>query len=221
MNKAYDSKSAGHNGFTLIEVLLAMLITSILILGVNTMYRQAYMIWSSAENLRPVYHTCRLITETLRQELSCLYFPPAGQDDGPRFELICQPNEKTEFAFYTLTPAWRADLESSRIARILYRFTRNPDTQETVLERFEQPCAGETPIGKETPDLVLKGMADLAVWVVDPNSEPGPDAWRQSYSSKDVPPKAVRVLMKWQATDKAPEVTFECCSFIPCDSPAL
>ena len=81
-------------GFTLMEILLAMLITSILILGVNAAYRQAYLLWSNVEDSRPAYHAARLITETLRRELSCLYFPEVAEqeDSGPPFSLICSPN---------------------------------------------------------------------------------------------------------------------------------
>jgi len=198
------------------EILLAMLITSILLLGVNTAYRQAHLIWSSAENRRPIYHTARLVTETLRQELSCLYFPPGTEDENRPFELLYLPNEKTELTFYTLTPCWRGSLESSRIAKVRYTFTRDPDAEESLLERFEQLYGGEKVIGKESSDLVIGGLSDFRVWVADPNSGPSGDLWMESYNSKDTPPKAMKVLLKWPATDKVPEINFQCCTLIPC-----
>lgn len=198
------------------EILLAMLITSILLLGVNTAYRQAHLIWSSAENKRPIYHAARLVTETLRQELSCLYFPPGTEDENRPFELLYLPNEKTELTFYTLTPCWRGSLESSRIARVRYTFTRDPDAEGAPLERFEQLYGGEKVIGKESSDLVIGGLSDFRVWVADPNSGPSGDSWKESYNSKDTPPKALKVLLKWPATDKVPEINFQCCTLIPC-----
>jgi prepilin-type N-terminal cleavage/methylation domain-containing protein len=223
MNSFDDNKLGQCKGFTLMEILLAMLITSILILGVNTAYRQAHLTWSSAENKRPIYHTARLVTETLRQELSCLYFPPTTEDedaDSP-FTLLYLPNEKTEFTFYTLTPSWKGSLESSRVARVRYKFSRDPDTEETLLERFEQPCGGEKIIGKKSSDLVVKGLSDFRVWVIDPNSGPYDDSWKESYNSEDTPPKALKVSLKWAATDKAPGINFRCCTLIPCDSAAF
>ena|GEM_PF-2431307 len=205
-------------GFTLIEILLAMLITSILVLGVNTAYRQAHLIWSKAENLRPVYHTARLVTDTLRQELSSIYFPPADSNEQPRFALRSLPNKGTEFFFYTLTPAWAGDIESSRVARIRYQFGMDPDTQETSLVRFEQHCSGEKPIAKETSQLVARGLSDLAAWVARPGDGSEANPWKRSYKSKDKPPRAMKVVMKWPATDKWPATSFEFCTLIPCES---
>lgn len=216
MNGIGDNNLRRCKGFTLMEILLAMLITSILLLGVNTAYRQAHLIWSSAENKRPIYHNARLVTETLRQELSCLYFPPGNEDENRPFELLYLPNEKTELTFYTLTPCWKGSLESSRIARVRYKFTRDSDAEGALLERFEQPCGGEKVIGKESSDLVIAGLSDFRVWIADPNSSPSGDLWKESYNSRDTPPKALKVLLKWPATDKVPEIDFQCYTLIPC-----
>lgn len=221
MNKVKDNKLAGYKGFTLIEILLAMLITSILILGVNTAYRQAHLIWSNTENRRPIYHTARLITETLREELSCLYFPPTTEENDSPFKLSSLPHETIELTFHTLTPSWKGSLKSSRVAKICYRFTKNADTEETILQRFEQPCAGEKIVAKGSSDVVVKGLSDFRVWVIDPNSGSYGDLWKQSYNSKDTPPKALKVSLKWAATIKVPEINFQSCILIPCNSPAL
>lgn len=209
---------AGRRGFTLIEILLAMLITSIIILGINSAYRQAHLVWSNAENQQPVYHDVRVITETLRQELSCLYMPPKVGNRPMPFALTYSPNEQTELTFCTLTPSWKSDPGSSRAAKVRYRFRKDPDTEETSLERFEQPFGGEKAVGKESADLIVKGLSAFTVFVLDPNSDSGAEAWKQSYGSKEVPPKAVRVLLKWAPNDTTPEATFMFCTMIPCDS---
>lgn len=218
MNSVNYNKPAGSKGFTLIEILLAMLITSTLILGVSVAYRQAHLLWSSAENRRPIYHTGRLITETLRQELSCLYFPPSTEDENYPFELSYLPNETTEFTFYTLTPSWRGSLESSRAAKVRYRFAKDRDTEETLLERFEQPCGGEKIIGPESSDVVARGLSEFRVWVVDPNSRPDRPSWQESYHSRNTPPKALKISLKWAAGEQVPAVDFETCISIPCQA---
>jgi len=221
MKNIDDSRMVSPKGFTLIEILLAMLITSILILGVNAAYHQAHLIWSSAENRRPFYHTARLITETFRQELSCLYIPPLTEEEDFAFELLYLPNDKTELAFYTLTPSWKGSLESSRAAKVRYRFARDPYSGETLLERFEQPCGGEKIIGSESSDVVAEGLSEFRVWIADPNSSPSEDLWKDSYNSKDTPPKALKVLLKRPATNKLPEIDFQCCTLIPCQGPLV
>jgi len=219
MSNIGDIRTAHFKGFTLIEILLAMLITSILVLGVNAAYHQAHLIWSSAENKRPFYQTARIITETFRQELSCLYIPPLTEGEDFAFELSYLPNDKTELAFYTLAPSWKGSLESSRVAKVCYLFAREQGTEKTLLERFEQPCGGEKIIGRESSDVVAEGLSEFRVWIVDPNSSPSEDLWKDSYNSKDTPPKALKVLLKWPETNKEPEIDFQSCILISCQGP--
>lgn len=205
-------------GFTLVEILLAMLITSILILGVNAAYRQAYLLWSNVEADRPAYHAARLITDTLRQELSCLYFPKIAdqEDSGPPFSLISLPDSKTELTFFTLTPAWKGSVESSRIAKVSYRFSRNLDRTESLLERFESPYSGEEIIGKAGYDLVARGLSDVKILVAASDSKPGANSWQQSYDSKKAPPKALKITLEWAKTKETDLIEFEAAFRIIC-----
>ena len=213
MNSIEHKRQTGCKGFTLIEILLAMLITSILILGVNSAYRHAHSIWSSAENSRPMYHTARLITETLHDELAGLYLPQTNEDANDLFSLFYLPNERTELSFYTMSPSWKGSLESSRPAKVRYRFTR--DMEETLLERFEQPCAGEKIIGGESSDTVTEELSNFKIWIVDPNSNARAISWQESFSSKDTPPKALKILLSWQQDGQKSALDFETIIFIP------
>lgn len=216
MSKTKTNKLARCGGFTLIEILLAMLISSILILGVNAGYRQAHLLWSNVENRRPIYHTARLITETLREELSCLYFPPTKEEQDSPFKLSASPNGTTKLTFYTLTPSWKGSSQASRIAKVRYSFTRDPDAEETLLQRFEQPCAGEKIIGKESSEIIVKGLSDFRVWAAVANSDSPGDLWKLSYDSKNTPPKALKVSLKWAASPNLPEMGFQTIILIPC-----
>lgn len=198
-----------------------MLITSILILGVNTAYRRAHSIWSSAENSRPIYHTTRLITETLRHELSGLYLPPTTEDANDSFILSYLPNERTELSFYTMSPSWKGSLESSRIAKVCYRFTRDTEAEKTTLERFEQPCAGENIIGSESSDIIAEGLSNFKIWIADPNPIAQDISWQESFNSTDTPPKAVKVLLIRQADGQIPALDFETIILIPSQAALL
>ena len=220
MNHPKADKPTERKGFTLIELLLVMLITSTLVLGINAAYRQAHLMWSSIESRRPIYHTARLVTETLREELSCLYFPPTTEEQkNTSFKLLTLPNETTELAFYTLTASWKGSLGSSRIAKVRYSFTRDTDTEETVLERFEQPCAGEKTIGAESSDVIVRGLSDFRLWAAETASGSSGELWRQSYSSNDTVPKALKVSLRWAATKDVPVIDFETSIAIPCQMP--
>lgn len=219
MNRIKNKIHSGAGGFTLIEILLAMVITSILILGINASYRQAHRVWSRVESLRPVYQSARLTTEILRQELSCLYFPPATEDGEDMFKLVHLPNEGTELTFYTLGPSWKGSPESSISAKVRYRFGSDPDTEETSLVRYEQPCAGEKVIGPESSEIIVRDLSDFRIWVFDPNSSEEQPSWQESFTSKDTPPKALKFSLKWAETAETPEIDFQYSVLIPCESP--
>ncbi|HUW18940.1 MAG TPA: prepilin-type N-terminal cleavage/methylation domain-containing protein [Sedimentisphaerales bacterium] len=214
MNRSQADKVVRSRGFTLIEILLVMLISSIFVLGINATYRQVHSVWSNVEDRRIIYHNARIVTKTLRQELSCLYLPaaPDGNDDAETDKAF-QPVsvEPTELTFYTLAPSWKASLVSSRMAKVRYSFTKDEYTNESVLQRFEQPCAGEKPIGKESSDVILKGLSDFSVSAVGNGSNGGDE-------KKNAPPKALKVSLKWPATKVVPEINFQTTILIPCQA---
>lgn len=209
-------------GFTLVEILLAMVIGAILVLGINATYTQAHRLFSSAEDKRPLYHAARLITETLRAELACAYLPPdVNELEDNLFELAFLPNQGVELTFYTLTPSWKGGLESSRPAKVRYNIDRDPGTGLSVLERFEQPCASEVIIGAETSDIITDNLVDFRVWVVDPNSGSRDITWQESFSSRDSLPKACRISMTFTTDDNKTQEEFRADLFLPTEAALL
>ena len=202
-------------GFTLIEILLAMLIASILILGLHFSYQQAHRIWLSAESRRPVYHNARVIIETLRQELSCLYFPQTqGGDANTPFVLSALPDGTAELTFYTLNPSWTGGIKSSRMARVRYGITRDQDSGEITVERFEQPFSGEKATGKEHSDVLIKGLADFKIWAAEPEFT----EWKESYDAKDRPPLAIKIAVKTKAIADIGEIDFQTSILVSCQT---
>ena len=212
-------------GFTLIEILLAMLIASILILGLHFAYQQAHRIWLNAESRRPVYHNARVIIETLRQELSCLYFPQIEDEDANTpFVLSALPDGTAELAFYTLNPSWTGGIKSpavpaarrgrSRMARVRYGITRDQDSGEITVERFEQPFSGEKAIGKEYSDVLFKGLTDFKIWAAEPDFT----EWKESYDAKDRPGRAIKIAVKTKTAKDIPEIDFQASILVPCQT---
>jgi len=204
-----------YKAFTLIELLLAMLISSILVLGINATYRQAHMIWSNVENYRPIYNDIRIITETLRQELTGLYIPPppeANDVDNPETGFQPITVEQTKLTFHTLTPAWRSSLTSARIARVRYEFTTDNATGESALTRFEQPYAAEKPIGKETFNVIATGLSDFNISVAGEDEN-------NTDQNENTPPRVLNFSLKWPAKDNFPEQAFLATFLIPARKP--
>jgi prepilin-type N-terminal cleavage/methylation domain-containing protein len=210
------------DGFTLIELLIVMLISSILLLGMTSAYRQAYKIWSHIESRRPFYQNSRIIISTLRQELSCLYFPPAEDANdaaGESEKLEPLLVEENSLSFCTLRPLWKGSLHTSRIARVRYSLMNDPMTDEAVLMRYEQPLAGEKLMGKESSDVVAKGIAEFSVSVVqDEQQESGEDEEDENDGGGDTPPKAIEISLKWAAVEDSPDTTFQTTILIPCQA---
>ena len=220
MQNSNTNNPPPHRGFTLVEILLVMLITSVLVLGINAAYQQAHLLWSNIEAQRPVYDNARLITETLRQEISGLYLPQTSETEKDNlFELSTLPDGTVNLTFYTLTPSWKESLFSSRIAKIRYNFARDNSTGENLLERAEQFCAGEKMIGQESSNVILKGLSDFKIWCAVPDSGSSSDLWKQSYSSERTPPKAIKILLKWPATKGSSETSFETSILVSCQTP--
>jgi len=211
---------AREEGFTLLELLLVMTITSILILGMNAAYRQAYHLWVQVEGQRDVYTRARLLSDTLRTELAGLYLPPLeavpeSQGIEYSFQLLPKSNHAVELAFFTLTPAWHGSVESSRSARVRYRFTSDAGTGRGLLERFEQLCAGGKILGSETRATVAADLADLQLWIADPND--ARESLKTTYESSQYPPKALKVVIAWLGSHEVPANSFEMLIQIPCD----
>jgi hypothetical protein len=200
-----------------VELLLVLAISSVIVLGINAVYRQAHLIWASVEDPRPIYHDARAIIETLRHELSCLYFPPAPDandaEDGAAFEPISVGDNG--FAFYTLAPSWKTGLSASRMARVRYSLATDPVTDENILQRFERLCAGEKPIGKESLDIVARGLSEFSISVVQGEQEQSLDDDPNSNRQSDTPPKAVKVSLSWAAAENVPQARFETTILVP------
>ena len=211
------------SGFTLAEILVVLLISSIIVLGVNASYHQAYLMWSSAEKPRPTHQATRLVVETLRNELAGLYFPrPDANDQAqPAFELQNLQPEQTNLVFYTLTPCWKASLWASRPAKVTYTFARNQDKNEGVLLRREQLCAGNRPLQQAAieSDIVLTGLSEVVFGIADPNGHSNELNWKQSFTATDKPPRALKLRLKWPDPKRAQGTEFEAMLLIPCQAP--
>lgn len=200
--KRVKNKIVRKHGFTLIEILLVMLITSILVLGVNITFRQGHMLWSRIESERSVYQKSRIVFDTIRQELACLYLPNGTQDKPlTPFSLSSLSDGTTQFSFYTLNPVWNGTTMSNFPAKVDYIFTVDSNSGVKCLSRAEQLCSGQIPIVSQKKQIILSNLSEFKVWVVVPNSDFNSDSWQDNLECKLKPPKAVKILIKWSNDD--------------------
>jgi len=208
MCHSIDKNVKRQNGFTLVELLLVMLISSIIVLGIHAAYRQAYQICSRVEKPRSTFESVRIISDTLRVELSSIYFPKTSDannsenpEGNPSEPIIVKDNLIT---FYTLNPAWRTDPACSRIARVTYSFGEFENTDQKVLVRHESLYAGEKPAGTKTTDVIADNLAEFKISLIKK---------AQNKEEKN-PPKAVKLTLKF-ADSQPSEESFHTTIFIP------
>lgn len=195
-------KHAG--GFTLIEILLVMLITSVLVLGINAAFRQAHMLWSRVEKQRPVYQKTRLFFDTLRQEFSCLYLPKIEEQQQPAaFSLSAMPDGTVRLSFFTMNPAWQGTVASDLPAKVSYEFSTDPDSGKKILARTEQMFSGEKQAAAEKKETILDGFSGIVIHAADPDIGSLADSWKNELQCSSKPPKAVKILLKWPKDEQS------------------
>lgn len=205
-------------GFTLIEVLMTLLITSILVLGLHGIYRQAHTLWSVVEDERPLYELSDQVLECLRADLSGVYLPVLdGQAQA--FVLVTEPDGSWELTFYTLSSGWRTSFMCARDARIRYHFTKGQTASQNMFERFEQWCAGEQVLAPEERDVLLTGPFNVGIQVVEPSADSSGGSSKTSYASKDRAPRAVKFSLQWQRQPGVAGPAFDLLVETPSESP--
>jgi hypothetical protein len=191
-----------------------MLITSVLVLGVNAGFRQVHILWSRVKNERPIYQKTRLLLDTMRAELGCLYFPTDNQQEQLiPFNLSSLPDGTTKLSFYTLNPSWESTAQTGYPAKINYEFITDPDLGQKVLLRNEQLCSGQKTIAELKKKVILTGLSEFNLLAADPDS----DSWKDNLQCEQAPPKAVKIQLKWPK-DNETKFVFQTIIKIPCQS---
>ena len=187
-------------GFTLIEILLVMLITSVLVLGVNAAFRQAHILWSRAETKRLVYQKTRIFFDILQNELSCLYMPKFGEEQQQSipFSLSIIPDGTVRLSFFTMNPAWGDTFLSNLPAKVSYEFTTDSNSGRVKLSRTEQLFSGEKTVTAEQKETILEGFSGVVVQAADLEAESTTGLWKTDIQCNQSPPRAVKILLKWQ-----------------------
>ncbi len=210
-------------GFTLVEILVVMVISTIVILGIHTAYGQAHRVWKKVETGRLTDQAACSLLETLRMELAALYWPPVPvdiNDANQPFELVTTPEGQRQLSFFTLVPCWKTGPLSGRPAKVVYRFGRDKAGHLGTLERVESPFAGNRVIGAQRMDVILDGLTEGNIWAVDPNGPEGELLWREELPWSGILPRAVKVHLRWPSQEGRVETGYETCLLIPCKSPA-
>ena len=118
------------NGFTLIEILIALAISSVIFLAIISTYSLTMKIVEKWDKREEDYYLARNIFRRMHSEISSLYFVSSGEEKD---EL--RGDEKT-LQFYTVKKS--VYLPFTGLIKITYEFTVD-DEGKTLLVRKEEP----------------------------------------------------------------------------------
>lgn len=191
MNSPFDRYAprcgrAAQAGFTLMELIVASLLTSIVLGGVYTAFSTAIVTARHGEAGIRNYQTTRIASSVLVQELQCVITGSEhlfeGDDDELTFFAVTQPMDVE-------------DGEHPQIMRVRYRLKDDPHSRAKILVREEAAVKGPLPLrppeesedvkaeriklGPEKTFELAGGLAGLELayyWVPPPPEETGEEA---------------------------------------------
>jgi len=216
MNKHRAKRIFHQNGFTLIEILLVMMITTILAAGINASYRQVSSVSNYIEQQRDIYQQGRDLIATLRNELSGLYIPASADANSNQDSFILSvTNDSGELTFFTMTPAWNQIAACGKIAKVTYSFKKTNET--ALLSRSEQLYSGGKAITQESSQVIDEKLAGFDIQVTD-SFGTNKDSWQKTYNSKSSVPKAVKIQIKYPDGKKQTYTDFNTTFAIRCEN---
>jgi len=200
MNRYPAKRVINQNGFTLIEILLVMMITTILAAGINASYRQVSNVSRDIEQQREIYQQSRDLVGTLRDELAGLYTPAATDaNSNQALFLLSVTNNSQELTFFTMMPAWNQTAACGKMAKVTYSFKKT--SEAALLSRSEQLYSSEKAIGKESSQVIDEKLDSFDIQVTD-SFNSNKDSWQKTYNSKASVPKAVKIQLRYRNAKK-------------------
>jgi prepilin-type N-terminal cleavage/methylation domain-containing protein len=175
--------------FTLTELLVALTISSIIMLAVVGSFGLGLRVWRKVEDRQPIDETSRRVLALIRRELAGVYLPSsplAGvnatfQDEGPH-----------KISFFTANPGYHYDRPSGLCARVTYEY------KDGVLTRSEEPVATDMPLAAAVTEVLAEELSNVTFACIQGSALPSHGSSPPADSS--CPPELVQVRLEWPTT---------------------
>jgi len=188
-NKLSKTNHINSYGFTLIEILIAVLILAIVLLTIFTSYTGTFSIINETESQADTYEMARTALGRMLEDLESIYFSKTARVLEPDGETI-QParfvGENKEIkgrSADSLRFLARAHLafdeedENLGVAEIIYYVKKNDDGDSMVLYRYDTLEFEET-LTKDKEGLILcEGLLSVNLTYYDKNGEVYYNSW--------------------------------------------
>ena len=189
--------SAAAEGFTLVELLVATAIISVIMLGVHQGFSAALVSWHRAESNLDAADEARRFMGGLSSELRCLVVLPLSEGEAA-FE--ADPDRLT---FLTTSGLGDRSVKPGlNVSRVTYEILRpaEPGAQgeQISVRRTRQFYSGSQPIAEQAAAVVLEGIRRLKFYYLAEESLVTGFQWQENWQSNPEPPRAVRVELQFK-----------------------
>ena len=205
MNPKSHSKNRARGGFTLVEVLLAVTILSLVMVGVYGIWSASLKAWKRGGEATEVFQRQRVVMEALAQFAIEVYFAASPE----LYEIIGakNPGLGDSVSFVTSSDAFLPPSEANDVGMRRVTISLEQDEyRRTYLAIVNQPALGVTDDSKQElqAHVVSMDVSGFFVRYLDPRD----GAWYDKWEDANIIPSAMEFTVVFgQPGDQIPPVT--------------
>lgn len=173
--------------FTLIEILIALSIFSVMMFGIYHVFSTGLSTWEKAGESMDIHQKARQTLEFISKEIRSSFLSPREEEikfigrDKKEEEI-----DQDELTFFTLfSPHSR---EEMGIARIVYTLEKDLNSEKYSLLRKETSAIGKSIFAKEKSQIILSDVAGFNLRYLNPDNE-----WKNEWDSSEALPERVKI----------------------------
>lgn len=180
--------------FTLVEILMALAITSIISLGLYSVYNRGVKLYEANEHKRLVNQDFIDLSKSLRSEISMAYLPALTDGNSVAFKLETLPDDAICLSFYSSCLDYSRSPVNSKPSFIEYRFSKN-ETDSCRFKKYFSPVAGSHLIGSRQTFAINTSFKKITCQVFAVDGKNAKLDWLNNYNSKAKLPQAVKFVI--------------------------
>ncbi len=207
--RGIPSDRRASRAFTLVELLVAVAISSLVVLATCAVSSTGWRLWRRVEDRRAFDQQAGAVIDALRVELAGAYLP-GGEQGGGLAWVYRSDRARGEqmLSFCTTSPAYRYGGKPGRCARVTYEYRRLAGSEgagsasgDGVLIRREQMLAGEEAIAEPEAEVIARNLKSCTIECLGPDGRPR----NESPPRADAVPATVKVRLAWETRGRAGE----------------
>lgn len=191
-------KDDGQHGFTLVETILALVVTTLILGALYGSYSAGLRIWHAGMNRADLYQNARVALDVMSRDLEAAFLSP--HNSGTRFlgrdvtdEETGLPRDELSFIAINNDPYLGMSGQSD-LTEISYFIDIDPETPERWLQRRQDPTLDRNPLAGGHSSLL-----GIRVIALDFRYLAGAEKWHEQWNSQSRIPRAVRITLTVEA----------------------